>query len=78
VFLAYVFRHSDRNNLIFFGLFKNVSVYDRKKQVRPRAHHVPGKTGEASPVGSTHGKAALEVIQGPGGVITSPTLLDPC
>jgi len=30
VFLACVFRHSDRNHLIFFGHFKNVSVYDQK------------------------------------------------
>ena len=31
VFLAYIFKHSERNDLIFFGLFKNVSVYDAKK-----------------------------------------------
>jgi len=30
VFLAYIFRHSDRNDLIFFGYFKIISVYDRK------------------------------------------------
>jgi len=28
--LAYIFRHSDRNDLFFFGHFKNTSVYDRK------------------------------------------------
>jgi len=33
VFLAYIFKHSDRNDLIFFGHFKNSAVYDRKKQV---------------------------------------------
>jgi len=27
---AYIFRHSDWNDLIFFGHFKNISVYDRK------------------------------------------------
>jgi len=32
VFLAYIFKHSERNDLIFFGLFKNVSVYDAKKR----------------------------------------------
>jgi len=31
VFLASIFKHSDRNYLIFFGHFENVSVYDRKK-----------------------------------------------
>jgi len=31
VFLAYIFNHSDRNDLIFFGHFKSVSLYDRKK-----------------------------------------------
>jgi len=31
VFLAYIFKHWDRNDLIFFGHFKDVSVYDRKK-----------------------------------------------
>jgi len=30
VFLSYIFKHSDRNNLIFFGHFKNISVCDRK------------------------------------------------
>jgi len=32
--LAYIFRHSDQNDLIFFSLsyFKTVSVYDRNKQ----------------------------------------------
>jgi len=30
VFLAYIFRHSDRKDLIFFGHFKIISVYDRK------------------------------------------------
>jgi len=31
VFLARIFKYSDRNDLIFFGHFKNISVYDRKK-----------------------------------------------
>jgi len=34
VFLAYIFKHSDWNDLIFFGHFKSVSVYDRKKMVK--------------------------------------------
>jgi len=31
LFLAYIFKHSDRSGLIFFGHFKDVSIYDRKK-----------------------------------------------
>ena len=31
--LADIFRHSDRNDWIFFGHFKNIPVYDRKKQL---------------------------------------------
>jgi len=31
VFSTYIFKHPDRNDLIFFGQFKNVSVCDRKK-----------------------------------------------
>jgi len=31
VFSAYIFKHSDLNDLIFFSHFKNVSVYDQKK-----------------------------------------------
>jgi len=31
-FLTCIFKHSERNDLIFFGRFKNVSVYDQKKQ----------------------------------------------
>ena len=30
--LAYIFRHSDRNDLIFFGHIRNISVYDRIKR----------------------------------------------
>ena len=30
-FLVYIFEHSYRNDIIFFGRFKNVSVCDRKK-----------------------------------------------
>jgi len=33
--LAYIPRHSDRNDLIFFSHFKNVSVYDRKITEKP-------------------------------------------
>jgi len=29
VFLFCIFKQSDRNDLIFFGHFKNVSIYDR-------------------------------------------------
>ena len=32
--LADIFMHSDRNGLIFFGHFKNISVYGRKQNVR--------------------------------------------
>jgi len=31
VFLAYILKSSNRNGLIFFGHFKNILVYDRKK-----------------------------------------------
>jgi len=31
VFLAYIFRHSDRNDLIFFSHFKIILVYDMTK-----------------------------------------------
>jgi len=41
--------------------------------VRPCVQNVIQKTGEASPVGYTHGKAGL--FQGPGGPITSLTWL---
>jgi len=27
---TYIYRHSDRNDIICFGQFKNISVYDRK------------------------------------------------
>jgi len=30
VFLAYILKHCDWNDLIYFGHFKNVSVYDQK------------------------------------------------
>jgi len=30
-FLAYIFKHSDGNDLISFSHFKNVSDYDRRK-----------------------------------------------
>jgi len=30
--LAYIFRHSDRNDLIFFSHFKKFSVYNQKSQ----------------------------------------------
>jgi len=30
LFLACIFKHYDRSDLIFFGRFKNVLVYDRK------------------------------------------------
>jgi len=30
VLLTYIFRHSDRNDLSFFGHFENILVYDRK------------------------------------------------
>ena len=31
VFISVYLRHSDRNDIIFFGHFKNISVYNRKK-----------------------------------------------
>jgi len=31
VFFAYIFKHSDQNDSIYFGHFKNVSIYDRNK-----------------------------------------------
>jgi len=33
VFLANIFRHSDRTDLIFFGHFKIISLYDRKNSL---------------------------------------------
>ena len=39
--------------------------------------NAPRETGEASPAGHTHGKSGPKIIQGPGGVTTSPTLLGP-
>jgi len=36
--LAYIFRHSDWNYLIFFSHFKNISVYDQKKQLQSWKH----------------------------------------
>jgi len=33
VFLAYIFKHSDRSYLLFLSHFKNVSVYYCKKQL---------------------------------------------
>jgi len=47
--------------------------------VRPCVQNVPGKISEVSPSGySLHPReSSLEVVQGPGGVTTSPTLLGP-
>ena len=33
VFIAYIFRHSDRNDLIFFGHFINILICDRKNSL---------------------------------------------
>jgi len=47
--------------------------------VRPGVQNVPAKNGEQSPSGcSVHPReSGPEVVQGPGGVTTSPTLLGP-
>ena len=34
VFLAYIFKHSDRNDSSFFGHFQNISVYQKKQAQR--------------------------------------------
>ena len=48
--------------------------------VRPCVQNVPGKIGEVSPSGysmHTRGESGAEIVQGPRGVTTSPTLLGP-
>jgi len=44
--------------------------------VRPHDQNVPGKIGKASPAGYTQGNRP-KIVQGPGGVTTSPTWLFP-
>jgi len=50
---------------------------ERSQQIRSTlCPNVPGKTGETSPAGYTHGKAAQRLDKEQGGVTTSPTLLE--
>jgi len=49
----------------------------RETPVRPCEQNISGKIGEARPASYTHKKNGPEVDDGPGGVITSLTLLDP-
>ena len=44
--------------------------------VRPHVQNLPRKISEVSLAGYNHGKAD-EVVEGPGGVTTSPALLGP-
>ena len=49
----YIFIDSDRNGIIFFGHFKNISIHDRKKPRPPFQKHCSMKPIRSSPSSSS-------------------------